>query len=157
MKHYTSKIKTFEDLGAVKTFGFRGEALSSLCALSSSFCIVTATAEQAPMGVKLQYGKDGRLLEQTPTARERGTTVMLQKLFEAMPVRYHEFKRNIKREYAKCLALIQEYSLICNHTRLTCVLLSSKKGSVFALNDAVNLFAMLDDRQFYRRLEGKEC
>lgn len=61
LKHHTSKIASFSDLTSVLTFGFRGEALSSLCALSESVSITTATAAQAPMGTVLIFDGAGHL------------------------------------------------------------------------------------------------
>jgi DNA mismatch repair protein PMS2 len=56
-KHCTSKIQSFEDLAVVQSFGFRGEALNSLCALASQVQIVTATEQEAPKGTKLVFDK----------------------------------------------------------------------------------------------------
>lgn len=62
-------MSKFEDLEKVLTFGFRGEALSSLCALCR-FSAITATKAQAPMGVKLEYDINGVLIKKTPIARK---------------------------------------------------------------------------------------
>jgi DNA mismatch repair protein PMS2 len=68
LKHYTSKLTSFEDLESVLTFGFRGEALSSLCALTH-LKVVTATKEQTPKGVQLDYDSNGILAQQKPLSR----------------------------------------------------------------------------------------
>lgn len=50
------------------TFGFRGEALSSLCALCN-LTVITATKDQAPMGFKLEFDMNGTLTSKIPFAR----------------------------------------------------------------------------------------
>ena len=65
LKHHTSKLPALSALPYVTTFGFRGEALSSLCALSESVTIVTATKETAPLGAIIKLGKDGTVLDST--------------------------------------------------------------------------------------------
>ncbi|CAO3589809.1 unnamed protein product [Absidia cylindrospora] len=117
LKHYTSKITQFKDLEKVSTFGFRGEALSSLCSLAK-LVVVTATKDQAPKGVRLEYDHQGHLISQTPVARSMGTTIQLQDLFHSLPVRQREFKRNIKRDYGKALSVIQAYGIISTGIRI---------------------------------------
>jgi DNA mismatch repair protein PMS2 len=63
LKHHTSKLPSLEELAQVDTFGFRGEALSALCALCESVTVTTATKETAPMGAVIKLGKDGRVLD----------------------------------------------------------------------------------------------
>ncbi|CAG8644829.1 32401_t:CDS:10 [Gigaspora margarita] len=119
LKHSTSKLSSFEDLIKLDSFGFRGEALSSLCALSKVM-ILTCTQEEAPAGFKLEFDSLGKLIKKTSIARERGTTVILQGLFESIPVRHQEFKKNIKREFGKTLTLLQSYAIICQNLKITC-------------------------------------
>ena len=70
----------------LSTFGFRGEALSSLCALAT-VSIVTRTEAQVAAN-KIAYDHNGKIASRVPLARARGTTVALAKLFETLPVRH---------------------------------------------------------------------
>ncbi|KAJ9099264.1 hypothetical protein QFC21_004145 [Naganishia friedmannii] len=113
LKHHTSKISSFDDLSHVDTFGFRGEALSALCALSQSVSICTSTQATQPLGRILKFGRDGTLVDSNgKIARQRGTTVTVEKLFSPLPVRRKEFERNAKRDFAKALGLLTAYALV---------------------------------------------
>ncbi|KAL7412123.1 hypothetical protein BDY24DRAFT_109550 [Mrakia frigida] len=112
LKHHTSKLTTFSDLTSVLSFGFRGEALSSLCGLSESVEITTATAEETPTGSIIQFDRSGRVTDDKgKTARPRGTTVVVTGLFVPVPVRRKELEKNAKREFAKALTLLHAYAL----------------------------------------------
>ena len=111
LKHYTSKLSTYDDLNTLRTFGFRGEALSSLCALSTIH-IFTARADEAPKGTKLEFEQSGKLKGTSVVACQKGTTVIVEKLFGNMPVRKKELEKNLKREYNKALCILHAYACI---------------------------------------------
>ena len=96
LKHYTSKLSSYEDLSRLQTFGFRGEALSSLCALSK-FSITTARADEAPKGARLEFEISGKLKDTSVIACQKGTTVLVENLFFSLPVRKKELAKNIRR------------------------------------------------------------
>ncbi|RHZ57111.1 ATP-binding mismatch repair protein PMS1 [Aspergillus thermomutatus] len=118
LKHYTSKLSSFEDLSRVHTFGFRGEALSSLCAVSD-FRIVTAQANQAPKATKLEFETSGKLSKTQIVAGQKGTTASVEGLFKKLPVRRRELEKNIKREYGKVLNLLHAYACISTGVRFS--------------------------------------
>ncbi|KAF9423758.1 hypothetical protein BGZ94_008183 [Podila epigama] len=128
LKHYTSKLSSFSDLAMVRSFGFRGEALSSLCALAN--LTVTTSTGAYPMGVLVEYTSEGTIQSKSPVPMTKGTIVKISDLFEGMPVRRSEFVKNIKREYTKCIALIQAYALIATNVRISCVSQVDKKPVV---------------------------
>ena len=137
-KHCTSKLRDFSDLQHVATFGFRGEALSSLCALSK-LTVCTRTGAQN-IGTLISYNAEGEIEKKEPKARGVGTTVTLTALFENLPVRHREFQKNIKKvhssfpslqhnrintctgpqEFNKLVTLLQAYAIICENVRITC-------------------------------------
>lgn len=133
LKHYTSKLSTYEDLTSLNTFGFRGEALSSLCALSK-FRVLTARAEDGPVGKKLEFEVSGKLKAASVSSAQKGTTVFVDNIFHNLPVRRKELEKNIKRDYAKAITLLYAYACISVGVRFTVsnVMPKGKKTSVFS-------------------------
>ncbi|KDP28142.1 hypothetical protein JCGZ_13913 [Jatropha curcas] len=131
LKHHTSKLADFPDLQSLTTFGFRGEALSSLCALGD-LTVETRTKNEA-VATHLTYDRSGLLTAERKAARQIGTTVTVKKLFSNLPVRSKEFSRNIRKEYGKLTSLLNAYALIAKGVRLVCTNTTGKNAKSVVL------------------------
>lgn len=125
-KYHTSKLREFIDLETVETFGFRGEALSSLCALSDMKIVTKHSSVN--VATKLDVNHRGEIVKRAPCARPTGTTVTLSNLFASLPVRRREFQRNIQKEFAKMAQILQGYGLISYGKRIILTNITSKSG-----------------------------
>ena len=104
-RHATSKIGSLQDLEAVGTMGFRGEALAAINAIADmSIASRTHTAAHA-------WQLDGRTGELTPAARGPGTTVEVRELFYATPAR-RKFLKTDATELAHCVEAVRRHALV---------------------------------------------
>lgn len=90
-RHATSKIRKAEDLFALRTMGFRGEALASIAAVSQ-FEMKTRQAEN-DLGTQLIV-EGSEVKSQSPVACEKGTSVSVKNLFFNIPARRNFLKSN---------------------------------------------------------------
>lgn len=127
-KYHTSKLREFNDLETVSTFGFRGEALSSICALAD-MKIVTKHGS-VDVATKLELNHRGEITKRTPCARQTGTTITLTNLFASLPVRRREFQRNIQKEFTKMCQILQGYGLISYGKRIILTNQTAKGGKI---------------------------
>ncbi|EMR10835.1 hypothetical protein PNEG_00981 [Pneumocystis murina B123] len=107
----TSKIREFENLDSLLLYGFRGEALYSLCRLSQ-VQIITATEKTEPQGIQIIYDQKAKILSKEIVPSCKGTTVKVEHLFSTLPVRRKEFEKNHKQDFQKALAIVQAYAII---------------------------------------------
>ncbi|XP_051874320.1 PMS1 protein homolog 1 isoform X2 [Pristis pectinata] len=118
LKHYTSKITHHEDLEALETYGFRGEALASICAVSE----VIVTTKTGVDEVSTQYTLDsaGHIISQKPSHMGQGTTVTVLKLFKNIPVRkqFYSTVKKCKDELKKVYDLLMAYGIIKPDVRI---------------------------------------
>jgi DNA mismatch repair protein MutL len=82
-RHATSKIRELDDLAAIRTLGFRGEALPSIASVSR---LVLETAERDAEGSRIVLA-GGQIQAVEPCARRTGTTVTVRSLFFNVPAR----------------------------------------------------------------------
>ncbi len=106
-RHATSKIQTSRDLERITTFGFRGEALPSIAAVSH----VTLMSRPAPHSVGYQVIQEGVQAQSvTPVNHPPGTTVEVCDLFFNVPAR-RKFLRSARTELAQIDLVIRKLAL----------------------------------------------
>lgn len=105
-RHATSKLKSFEDLAAIGTLGFRGEALPSIAAVSR-FLLRTAARDGYATEIEVRAGK---IVGVRDVGRERGTTAEVGGLFFNVPAR-RKFLRAAPTELAHIVRTVAHYAL----------------------------------------------
>jgi DNA mismatch repair protein MutL len=105
-RHATSKITTFEQLQTVNTFGFRGEALYSIGAVSDVTLITKEAA--ASYGICVNFAQ-GAVLSTEHVSGSMGTDISVQNLFAHVPVR----KKFLKKEETELRLIIQLFQAFC--------------------------------------------
>ncbi|KAI9787220.1 MAG: DNA mismatch repair protein [Geoglossum umbratile] len=120
----TSKLKAFEDLTSIGTYGFRGEALASISHIAH--LTVTTRTKDSNCAWRAQY-IDGRLMpskpglsaDPKPTAGRQGTQIKVEDLFYNVPTRLRSF-RSSSEEYAKILDIVGRYAVHCSGVAFSC-------------------------------------
>ena len=104
-RHATSKIQSFDDLIAVKSLGFRGEALPSIGSVSR--LALSSRTPDAERGWQVKNEGDG---EPVPVAHPAGTTVQVRDLFFNTPAR-RKFLRTERTEFLHLEEVVKRIAL----------------------------------------------
>lgn len=107
-RYATSKIDSIDDLKTVRTYGFRGEALAAIAAVSRLTIATSVDAEQS--GTEL-VSEGGNILELRVCGRARGTTVTCRTLFYNLPVR-QTFLKSCSYELKLIVDTLRGYATI---------------------------------------------
>ena len=106
-RHATSKIAVLEDLAAIGTLGFRGEALASIASVAKVELITKSDAESVATRVIVE---GGRLVDVKDAARDCGTTITVRDLFYNTPAR-RKFMRSEATENYHLTSIVTHYAL----------------------------------------------
>jgi DNA mismatch repair protein MutL len=113
-RHATSKLEHDEDLDAIATLGFRGEALAAICAVSRF--TLTSCPRGSGAGLRLA-GEGGTVKQRLEVPADAGTSVEVRDLFFNTPARL-KFLKSPATELAASLRALTQLALAHPHVHL---------------------------------------
>ncbi|MBA2650218.1 MAG: DNA mismatch repair endonuclease MutL [Legionella sp.] len=112
--HATSKIKTLEDLYAVSSMGFRGEALASIASVAKLTITSKTALQEHAMMLRVQDNE----AQLSPCARTQGTTLEVTDIFYNAPVR-KKFLKSEKLEFQAIESVVKRFAFSAPQIALT--------------------------------------
>ena len=107
LRHATSKLRTAEDLAAIATMGFRGEALAAIASVSRIELLTKTPGSISGTSIVLEAGN---ILEETEAGCPDGTTIVVRDLFFNTPARM-KFMKSDAYEGSRITAAVQMQAL----------------------------------------------
>lgn len=124
----TSKLKTFEDLNEIQTYGFRGEALSSISHIARVSVITKTKGDKCAW--KAEYLNGELINDPVPSAGKDGTVIMVKDLFYNVPGKLRTMK-NLNEELSKIIEVSGRYGI---HSKNIGVSVKKVGSPTYALN-----------------------
>ena len=107
LRHATSKLRTAEDLAAISTMGFRGEALAAIASVSRIDLLTKATGSISGTSLTLEAGT---IIDESDAGCPEGTTIIVRDLFYNTPARMKFMKSDVV-EGSRVTAAVQQQAL----------------------------------------------
>lgn len=130
----TSKLKAFDDLNTIGTYGFRGEALASISHIAH--LTVTTKTKDSSCAFRAHYesgklipAKPGQSADPKPVAGRQGTQITVEDLFYNVPTRRRAF-RSASEEYNKIIDVVGRYAVHCDGIAFSCKKFGEASASI---------------------------
>ncbi len=149
-RHATSKLQTFDDLSRIRTFGFRGEALYSIAAVSQLTLTTRHRSEEFGTTLRLSGGV---IEQQSRAGAPVGTVVNVEQIFFNVPAR-QKFLRTPAAEAGHIAAVLQRFALAYPDRRFSLVsegrLVLQTPGSGSLFDVLIKVHGLENARQMVR-------
>ena len=147
-RYATSKIGAFEDIYRIHSFGFRGEALPSIASISRIEMVTRQASSQAGTRVIIEGGE---VEELTDAGCPVGTSLLVSRIFEPVPVR-RKFLKSDMTEQGYCLDVITRLALMHPMVKIRVSAGTKLILNIPAVQDPAERIALTLGQDFRRQL-----